>query len=112
MNCDVCGADVILGDTGGVASSCLGPISFCFCLNCIHQNAEPHGMLETTYTMVDGEVADWVKQVRTYKNDKYMSWDEWLETVDGPALIKDFYADLEAEENAYRAAHPEYGSEA
>lgn len=78
MTCDVCKRD----RETHVASSTTGAISFAFCNECLQNNAEPEWTLEYLYSDVGhkGEgLADWVKQLKTYKDDKYINWDEWFD---------------------------------
>jgi hypothetical protein len=77
--CDVCGTEE---DIVGVASSGLGPISFCFCKKCIIQNAEPISMFEATLEIVGKEVAEHVTLCRTFKDGKYISWNQFVEEHD------------------------------
>ena len=78
MKCEVCGND----DGVGVASSSLGPMSFCYCQKCLSMNAEPWVMLEATYACTDGDVAEWVKQTTTFVDGKYITWQEFVEKFD------------------------------
>lgn len=75
MTCDVCQSDK---DIAGVASSTMGAFSLCFCKTCIKENAEPYFMFEYTLDSVGLEVADWVKTMKTYKDGKYITWDEFV----------------------------------
>ena len=40
--------------------------------------AEPVTAFEITYEVTSGDVADWVKELTTYVNGKYLIWDEWV----------------------------------
>lgn len=77
--CDVCGTKE---DIAGVASSGLAPMSFCFCRKCLMQNAEPICMFEATLEIVGTEVAGHVREMRTFKDGKYISWDQFVEEHD------------------------------
>jgi hypothetical protein len=77
--CDVCGSKE---DIVGVASSSLGAISFCFCKKCIVQNAEPLMMFEFVLEEVGREVAEHVRYARTFKDGKYITWDQFVEEHD------------------------------
>lgn len=74
--CDVCGTEE---EIVGVASSSFGAISFCFCKKCIVQNAEPISMFEATLEIVGKEVAEHVRYARTFKDGKYITWDQFVE---------------------------------
>ena len=41
--------------------------------------AEPVTAFEITYEVTSGDVADWVKELTTYDDGKYLTWDEWLQ---------------------------------
>lgn len=76
LTCDVCGQPAI-----GVASSCVGPISWAFCRECLNQKAEPEFSFGYLYDEVstDGEgLADWVSILKTFKDGRYWTWDEWV----------------------------------
>jgi len=74
--CEVCQ----LNDSIGVACSALGPVSMAFCKTCLEKNAESVGMIEYTLDACGGpdDVADWVKQLKTYKDGQYLTWDEYM----------------------------------
>lgn len=77
--CDVCGSK---DDIVGVASSSLGATSFCFCKTCLVQNAELIGMFNYLYDDVSQEGEGLVEEVnylRTFKDGKYISWQEYVE---------------------------------
>jgi len=74
ITCDVCGEPAV-----GVASSSLGAISYAYCEECLLRYAEPVTAFEITYEVTSGDVADWVKELTTYVNGKYLTWDEWLQ---------------------------------
>jgi hypothetical protein len=63
----------------GVASSCLVAMSFSFCEDCLTHHAEPYEVLH--FVLVENGpngVADWVKTLSTFKDGKYISWDEFV----------------------------------
>ena len=72
--CDVCGS----ADATGVYSSCLGPISFGFCDDCVKDNREPEFMFTVTLELVGTDVASHVKACKTVVDGKVLTWDEWL----------------------------------
>lgn len=74
LTCDVCSKSAV-----GVASSYLGAISYAYCDECLLRYAEPVTAFEITYEVTSGDVADWVKELTTYVNGKYLTWDEWLQ---------------------------------
>jgi len=78
MKCDVCGKP----ESVGVASSCLGPMSNSYCQECACSEAEPFWMFVYTFYEVghEGEgIADWVRDLRTFKDGQYMTWDEFAQ---------------------------------
>lgn len=77
MRCSVCNSDK---EIAGVASSPVGPISHVYCKTCLVNGAVPECDLIYLYEDVGdkGEgLAPWVSQLKTYKDGKYMPWDEW-----------------------------------
>jgi len=76
MKCDVCNSDK---DLVGVASSSLGPISFCYCRECAVNNREPELMFVVTLELIGTEVADYVKQLKTIKDGVELSWSQWVD---------------------------------
>lgn len=99
--CDVCGRQGIVG----VASSCLGAISFAFCAECLSQGAEPEFMLGFTWDMTGGNPAEWVRELKTYKDGRYITWDEFKADADAnpekwtmdPPEEPEFSSELEEE---------------
>lgn len=76
--CDVCKRKV---DKVWVHSSSLGPMSFASCPECLRRYAEMEVGLHYIYDYVGnhGEgIAEWIRHVTTYKDGKYMTWDEWV----------------------------------
>lgn len=82
--CDVCGSK---DDISGVASSSLAPMSFCFCRKCLMQNAEPICMFDATLEIVGTEVAEHVRQAKTFKDGKYITWDQFVEEKENAIKI-------------------------
>lgn len=77
MLCNCCQRGGVIG----VASSSMGAISFAFCVPCLQQSAEPEVMFRYLYDEVSTEgegIADWVKEMYTWKDGKYISWDEYV----------------------------------
>lgn len=74
--CDICGSSAMVG----VAASVIGPMSQAYCSECLANSAEPEWAFEYTYEITDNgaEVAPWVSQLSTWKDGKYLTWDEWL----------------------------------
>jgi hypothetical protein len=71
--CDVCVREV--DEIVGVAASCLGPVSFAFCRECLNNSAEPKDMIEFTIDSCGGldEVRPEVLDSITYFEDgKYI----------------------------------------
>jgi hypothetical protein len=73
LTCEVCKENEAIG----VASSCLGPMSNAYCKRCLEHQAEPLWMFECTLEEVGEEVAEWVKQLTTYIDGTYVTWDEF-----------------------------------
>jgi hypothetical protein len=76
MICDVCNAHEAIA----VASSGLGPMSNAYCVWCAHKMAEPYWMFEFTYEQCGDQVAEHVKILYTYKDFKYISWDDFVKS--------------------------------
>ena len=72
--CDCCQREGVVG----VASSCLGAISFAWCRPCLDHGAEPAWMLMFTFQMTEGQCAEWVRGLSTWVDGKYVTWDEWV----------------------------------
>ena len=68
LTCDVCSKSAV-----GVASSSLGAISYAYCDECLLRYAEPITAFEITYEVTSGDVADWVKELTTYVDGKYLT---------------------------------------
>lgn len=74
--CNVCGGEAV-----AVASSSLGPVSWAFCNPCLTKPAEPGCMFEYTYETCGDDVADWVRNMWTWQNGRYVSWDEYAQAM-------------------------------
>jgi len=77
LTCQVCKKNKALG----VASSILGAISFAYCETCLRVGADDLGMFIFTYETCGEDVAPWVKNLMTYHNDKYITWNDFVELV-------------------------------
>lgn len=76
--CDCCRREV--GETF-VCSSSTGPVSLAYCKECLKHRAEPEWTFHYLYDYVStdgGGLAEWVQSLSTYKDDKYLTWSEWL----------------------------------
>ena len=73
--CQVCGQRKSIG----VCSSRLGAFSVAYCRVCILNDAEPEWAFSATYSTVGDNVAEWVKEIKTYVVGQYLTWTEWLE---------------------------------
>lgn len=91
--CEVCNRQGVIG----VASSSMGAISFAFCLECAQQPAEPEFMFTFTYHSTGGgNVAEWVRDMYTWRGDRYISWDDWAAYAsEHPEEYPDPFADYE-----------------
>lgn len=80
LKCDVCGREGVIG----VASSSIGPMSQAYCGECAIKQAEPEWMFVYLLEDVGGgkseNLAGWVNQLSTWKDGKYLTWEEWLAT--------------------------------
>jgi hypothetical protein len=74
--CDVCGNP----DPVGVACSTLGATSFSYCIWCLGKKAEPICMFESTFDDMGMSVADWVKELTTYRDGEYITYVEYAES--------------------------------
>jgi len=72
--CGCCGKDA----ETYVCSSGLGPISLSYCAECVENLAEPEFMFDATFDMTGELVADHVKQMSTFKDGKYIKWEDWV----------------------------------
>lgn len=83
--CDVCRKN----EMAGVASSALGAVSWAFCRECLAKNAEPEVMFAHIFDDVsdNGEgIADWVKDMTTFKDGRYITWGEYVQLRRGGGL--------------------------
>ena len=78
--CDVCRNRE---KTTIVVSSALGPVSWAYCSDCYFNHAEPEVAFTFTYESCGTEVAEWVKDLTTYVDGKYLTWNEWVEINHG-----------------------------
>src|SRR5678815_26833 len=95
--CDVCRRKK---DWVGVHSSSLGPMSFASCMECLTKYAEMEGNFHYLYDCVGtkGEgLADWVQELITWKDGKYMTWPEWVAWRRDPVRVAEMDAAAEAE---------------
>ena len=53
-----------------VYSSSLGAVSFSYCKECSHMDAEPKGIIIGTIEMLDGDVAEWVLNLTYYDTEE------------------------------------------
>lgn len=73
--CDICGgSENILG----CGASSIGPASFMMCQTCIEHNAEPSFAFAYVAEEVGEDVADFVNDLTTYIDGKYISYSEYL----------------------------------
>jgi hypothetical protein len=99
--CDVCHREA---PKVFVHASSVGPMSFASCMECLQNYAEMEGSFHYLYDDVGtrGEnLADWVVYLTTWKDGKYMKWDEWVAWRRDPVRVDEL--DKQAEE-----AHAEY----
>jgi hypothetical protein len=75
LACEVCNAHDIIG----VCSSGLGPISVGYCAICLSMGGQPRWLMEATWEMCNGEVAEWVKGYRTIVDYRWVTWDQLFE---------------------------------
>lgn len=90
MSCDCCERAEQL--SVGVAASGIGAFSISWCRECLDNCAEPVWAVETVLDMnkgLDG-CAEWFKEVRVFKNGKYISVAELVSegTINGASLRK------------------------
>lgn len=95
--CNVCHTN----DAIGVASSCLGPMSMCFCVQCLQQGAEAEHMLIYSMWTADKELGNIAKEVlehvKTFKDGKYLSWTDWWNEYGVKIDIDAMFADVPPE---------------
>lgn len=97
--CDVCQR----GDRDvAVASSCLGAMSLAFCQECLGQNAESEGMFLFTASMCGDQVADFVKQLTTFKDGTYIGYLDWYAL---PGIAEQARAAMAEYEQACESEH-------
>ncbi len=79
--CEVCNKEPAVG----IASSGLGPCSCAFGAECLKQGAESLGIVLATLSciapadQIEKAVAPWVKEVKSYKDGRYIGWAEIVE---------------------------------
>jgi len=81
--CNVCGKDEI----AGVACSGLGAMSLAYCRECADCGAEPEYLFAFTAEMCGTEVADFVKEMCTFKDGAYVGWNDWIASDAGKAAV-------------------------
>ena len=78
--CDVCDKE----ESIGVVASSLGPISVSICQKCLEKPAEPSFCFEFIYEDCGEDcVASWVKELYTYYDNQYLTWDQFCEVKKG-----------------------------
>ena len=70
-DCEVCGMPAI-----GKAPSALGGLNVFLCLTCLAQGAEPEWVFELALEDT-GVCAEWASGRKTFRDGKYISWDDW-----------------------------------
>lgn len=72
--CDVCRSEPAVG----VAASPLAPMSQAYGRECLRQEAEPLWLVHATIDLCGGpeHINEWVKEIRSYKDGRYIEWDE------------------------------------
>jgi len=83
LTCQVCD----MNEAKGVACSGLGAVSFAYCQECLDRGAEPEGMFACTAEMCGTDVADFVKDMATFKDGAYVSWGDWIASDAGKAAL-------------------------
>jgi hypothetical protein len=79
--CEVCDKEPAVG----IASSGLGPCSCAYCSKCLKQGAEPLKIMLATLAclapadQIEKAVAPWVKEVKSFKDGRYIAWPEIVE---------------------------------
>ena len=72
--CDVCDRH----EARGIACSRLGDENFAYCRECLDRQAEPETMFAFTAMMRGREVPGFVRDLTTYKDGAYATWDAWI----------------------------------
>jgi late competence protein required for DNA uptake (superfamily II DNA/RNA helicase) len=72
--CDVCNKNEALG----VASSPFGAISYAYCRECLNKPADPLMTFEYLFETIYPNEAAWVYKYFTFKDGKYISWQEFV----------------------------------
>lgn len=73
MECDTCGSE---DDFAGVCSLPFAPMSVCYCHRCLNENAHPLWAMQAAIDMCEGDVAEWFKALRSYKDGHYIDYEE------------------------------------
>jgi hypothetical protein len=81
--CQVCGKDEVIG----VRCSGLGAMSLAYCSECEQCGAEPEFMFAITAEMCGTEVADFVRDMKTFKDGAYVGWSDWIASGAGKAAV-------------------------
>jgi hypothetical protein len=55
----------------------MGPISFGYCCECALKPAEPEFLFAMTFEDCGIEVAEWVKDIWTWRDGAYVSWSDY-----------------------------------
>jgi hypothetical protein len=101
--CDVCKEEAALG----VASSVFGAFSMAYCKRCLDNHADAEWCFAFCAEMNGNEVAPWVRKMNTYKEGRYVSWDEWISSPAGQEAIADGERNLAALSDEDAADHLE-----
>ena len=73
--CEVCNVNEMVA----VCCSAFGAMSSAYCLECHQRMAEPEFGFSYVWESTDGNVAEWVHQMSTWKDGRYWTWQEWVD---------------------------------
>ena len=74
LKCEICQKPAL-----GVYSSALGAVSIAICKRCVDMNAEPVYMFETTAWTCGDKVRPDIRDMNTFIDGNYISWNDWFE---------------------------------
>jgi hypothetical protein len=80
--CQVCSQR----EAAGVAAMPGVPMSVAYCRPCLNENAHPLWAIHAVIEMNGGveHVAEWVKDFRSYRDGRYIGWDEIVGCMEQP----------------------------
>nr|AIA19125.1 Unknown Function [uncultured bacterium] len=99
--CDVCHRQA---DKVHVHSSGVAPMSFASCIECLLGYVEPESLFHFLYDCVGNKgegLTEGIAVLNTWKDGKYMTWNEWVAWRRDPVRVAELDAEAERDLVAY-----------